>query len=519
MVDPAILEKYTDSVYGYALRRTYTRDEADELSQEILLTALRSLPTLRDESRLDGWFWGVAENVTRTFRRYQGRRRAMYAFDVPEMWVDSIAEMEEKHEYEELCARLRMRITRLSALYRDILILYYYDGLSTKQIAHRLEIPEGTVTWRLAEGRRKLKKECETMNETALHPVKMKLDIYGSGDYGFQNIPFPYEYISDALSQNVLYHAYEKPRSAEELADLCGVPAYYIEDCLANLKKRNAVITTPGGKVQTDFVIWTDKYAIFFEENLPGAAAPVADRMCEAIRVLARDAQQIPFWRAEKSEAEMLYLCGMLAFQYLEKKLCVLPYPPIPLNYDGFPWRYIADMGSGKHRRGGTGIQCSANLGSRGSYAHYVFTYTGFRFRKMMLDTHINVCEDLLHTGRTAFAEDAAAAIENGNIIRREDGTLFVPVPAFTREQKQALDALTDTYLMPLAGEFSENVKRFADGYGKLFPKHLFDDACRLSRGCIGAFYEYFCIWGREKGILPQIPPDSVCEVLIQHEK
>ena len=35
MVDPAILEKYTDSVYGYALRRTYTRDEADELSQEI----------------------------------------------------------------------------------------------------------------------------------------------------------------------------------------------------------------------------------------------------------------------------------------------------------------------------------------------------------------------------------------------------------------------------------------------------------------------------------------------------
>ncbi len=517
MTDPAILEKYVDSVYGYAIRRTYTRDEADELSQEILLTALRSLPTLREESRLDGWFWGVAENVTRTFRRHQGRQRAMFAFDVPEMWVDSIAEVEEMHEHEELCARLRMRIARLSALYRDILILHYYDGLSTKQIAHRLAIPEGTVTWRLAEGRRKLKKECENMNETALYPVKMKLDIYGSGDYGFNNIPFPNEYISDALSQNVLYHAYEKPKSAEELADLCGVPAYYVEDCLRNLQNRNAVITTPGGKVQTDFIIWTDKYAVYFEENLEKSAAPVAEQMCGAIRALAQEAREIPYYRAEKSEAELLYLCGILTFRYWESVHSTLPYPEIPENYDGFRWRYAAYKESGKHRRGGIGVQCSCNLGSRGSFAHYVFTYAGFRWKPMMIDTYINVCEDLLTAGRTEYGEHAAQAIERGDILRREDGTLFVPIPAFTREQKTQFDALAEKHLAPLTEEFNRIVTRFTDGYSNLFPKHLCDDARRMSRGCIGAFYEYFCIYGRERGILPPLPPDSVCEVLIQN--
>ena len=52
----------------------------------------------------------------------------------------------------------------LSALYRDIIVLFYFDGLSTKQISEKLNIPEGTITWRLSEARKKLKKECDTMN-------------------------------------------------------------------------------------------------------------------------------------------------------------------------------------------------------------------------------------------------------------------------------------------------------------------------------------------------------------------
>ena len=71
----------------------------------------------------------------------------------------------------------------LSEIYRNIIILYYYDGLSTKEIADKLNIPEGTVTWRLSVGRKKLKKEFDDMNETALRPVRMNIGIYGNGDY------------------------------------------------------------------------------------------------------------------------------------------------------------------------------------------------------------------------------------------------------------------------------------------------------------------------------------------------
>ena len=47
------IESCIEKVYGYAVKRTYSREEADELAQEILFTAVRELPGLRDESRFE----------------------------------------------------------------------------------------------------------------------------------------------------------------------------------------------------------------------------------------------------------------------------------------------------------------------------------------------------------------------------------------------------------------------------------------------------------------------------------
>lgn len=69
MMQGAVLEEYADRVYAYAVKKTYTREEAEELSQEILYTAVKELPRLRDESRFEPWLWGIARNVERSFRR------------------------------------------------------------------------------------------------------------------------------------------------------------------------------------------------------------------------------------------------------------------------------------------------------------------------------------------------------------------------------------------------------------------------------------------------------------------
>ena len=62
MMKPDVIEGYIEKVYGYAFKNTYSREEADELTQEILFTVVRELPKLRDESKFEPWLWGVAAN-------------------------------------------------------------------------------------------------------------------------------------------------------------------------------------------------------------------------------------------------------------------------------------------------------------------------------------------------------------------------------------------------------------------------------------------------------------------------
>lgn len=529
------IAEYVEKVYAYAVKRTYSREEADELSQEILFTVVKELPKLKDESRFEPWLWGVAENVTRSFRRKQGRQRAMYSYDFPEDWFEQPADDEsEVQENEELYGLLRGKISRLSAMYRDIIILHYYDGLSTKQISERLGIPEGTVTWRLSEARKKLKKECKDMEESALRPIKMRIDIYGNGNFDGKERPFPDVYISDALSQNILYYCYEQPKGVEELAKLCGVPAYYVEERLANLVKREAVIEPVKGKYQTNFIIRSDKYGIYCEENAEAALLPVYEKIMEALRGIAKEAGEIDFYKAEKSEADLFYLYGVMAFEYMRAYYYDNPFPEIKEKYDGFRWNYVASMESGAHPEISVGVNRCGNMDGR--YMHTVFSwFGGFAYRDMMWDKYIDACEKILQDGgngrgntlcpaKELETEDetrdaVALAISDGYILRKEDGSLFVTMPAFTKAQKKQFDEIAEKYLAPIREEYTECVNKFLAGYMKLFPKRLEADAGYMCSHMFFSMYRVIIAMAQRNGEIEKPTPGSFCDVMVQYRE
>ncbi|MBQ8163477.1 MAG: RNA polymerase sigma factor [Clostridia bacterium] len=513
-----IIDSYIEKVYGYAANHTYSRDEADELSQEILFTAVRELPKLRDESKFEPWLWGVAGNVTKRFRRHMGKQRAMYSYDMPEnlFYEDDFTDDGEEALYD----HLRTKISMLSAIYRDIIILYYYDSLSVKQISEKLSIPEGTVTWRLSEARKKLKKECTDMKESVLRPKKMNIDIYGNGNYNGKTIPFPSVYIDDSLSQNILYYCYEEAQSIEELSKLCGVPAYYIEERIDNLLNREAIIEVVKGKYQTDFIIFSDKYGIYCEENAEKSLMPIMNDIMCALEDIANEAESIDFYKADKSKEDMFYLYGAMAFAYASEKYCKLPYPWFKKKYDGNEWNYIGNMETGKHKRIGVGIQMCANLGSDGVFNHTVYnSIPGIKYRQMMYDNYINACEDLLYKGSCADVDSVANAIKDGYIIKREDGSFFVTTPSFTIEQTQQFEKIADKYLSPIMPEYSDIVNNFIQGYKKLFPKHLNDDADRLCQNMFLGMYSVIIEHAQKTGKIKAPSQNCYCDVITQFKK
>lgn len=516
-MDGRVLEQYVDKVYGYAVKRTYSREEAEDLSQEILFTALRELPKLRDDSRFDPWLWNLAGNVTKSFRRFMGKQRAMYSYDALE---DFSQEPESDEDTEELYASLRTKIAMLSELYRNILILHYYDGLSTKQISDRLSIPEGTVTWRLSEGRKKLKKECMNMEETTLRPIHLDIHINGGGNYGGPVSPLPYVYINDALSQNILYHCYESPKTVEELAKICGVPAYYIEDSLRNLIYRGAVSELSKGKYRTEFIIYSDKVGEYGEKN-GGLFLPVMDEFIASMNALTDDTEELNIYTAGKSREELTYLYGMMALEHLSKKHNPVVFTEYPLRYDGFRWSYFAHLLTGQNGAiRGLGREAGANLGSRGTYQHNSWHFGGFSYRRMMFDNEINVCEDILCHREITDKDSAASAIQEGFAARKQDGELTVLIPSFTKEQYEAFIVLAEKNFAHVIGRYSDSVAKYVEGYKKLFPAHLEED---VTRACHYMFLTLYateiCGTAQQKGLLAVPAQGSVCDVMIQFKK
>ncbi len=478
MISPKVLEEYVERVYGYAVRRTYTRDEADDLSQEILLTVLRKLPNIRDEQSFEPFLWGIAENVTKTFRRHQGRQRAMFVYDMPEeLSLDDKYSVEDEEEAE----NLRRKIAMLSAIYRDIIVLYYYDGLSTKEIARRLGIPEGTVTWRLSAGREKLRKEINNMRESALKPNRsFYIGIYGSGEYDDEyGKPFPSEFISDALSKQIIWNCRETPQSVESLADTLGVPAYYIEDSIKNLLNRRAVIEQPQGKYLADIIILTDS-AAEYDINSRELVRPIADRLIEALGTVADKAVELGHYTARKTKEQLIYAYSLKATRIAFSDISV-DYPPIEPNYDGYRWRYIGRSENEKHYSG-IGFHGVGGDGHLLGLSWTNWRAEGlFNFGIMPQVQWLDAARKLTVGAEQTNSEDFTKAIECGIIRKDENGSFYSNIPYLNREEYGRFCEIAHGALDPLRESVAEISKKYADGYIRLFPKHLNKDAMRFA--------------------------------------
>ena len=169
-MDNKELEKiYNDtyrSVYWTAMSLLKNEDEAQDIVQETFVTLIDSYDTLKDKDKVAPWLKKIAANKSLDRLRRTKTINAEDDFfeDVeaqPEDFLpESMIESDEKR-------RIIMDIIEnaLSDDIRRTLILFYYDEMTTKEIASLLGIPQGTVLWRLNYAKKKIKKEVEKYEE------------------------------------------------------------------------------------------------------------------------------------------------------------------------------------------------------------------------------------------------------------------------------------------------------------------------------------------------------------------
>lgn len=222
-----IITEYLKPVFGFALKRSKSIHDAEDLSQDIILKAYRAL-LLRDDIEDAGKFiWTVAHNALANYYRDASKNAVGISLDM-------IAEAEDPTDLfsddtdGETVKRLQSEIAYLSKLQRRIVIAYYYENRKQADIADELGIPPGTVKWHLFEAKKELKRGMEKMresNELKFNPVKFKM-VGINGSTGNQPM---FDYLRSALSQNICYDVRNEAKSVAEIADDLGVSPVYIE--------------------------------------------------------------------------------------------------------------------------------------------------------------------------------------------------------------------------------------------------------------------------------------------------
>jgi RNA polymerase sigma-70 factor (ECF subfamily) len=133
--------------------------DAEEATQDALLAALRRLDTYRGEAALSTWLYAITINICRNRLRARQRqariRQIVQALTMP---IDDLPDPPENQVIQQEAEDgLWSAVNALDEKHRLPVILRYYHDCSVGEIAHMLDIPEGTVHSRLNKARHKLK--------------------------------------------------------------------------------------------------------------------------------------------------------------------------------------------------------------------------------------------------------------------------------------------------------------------------------------------------------------------------
>jgi len=145
--------QYTERLVRLAY--TYVRDQAtaEDCVQDAFLKAYKSMSQLKNKDDPFPWLVRIVINECRSFHR-KGWREIVTSV-LPEATRGSAEETVLRRTRDE---DLRNAVLSLPEKYRLPLILFYFEGLSSHDVAEILDTNNGTVRTRLNRGREKLRK-------------------------------------------------------------------------------------------------------------------------------------------------------------------------------------------------------------------------------------------------------------------------------------------------------------------------------------------------------------------------
>ena len=139
-----------DAAYRFAYTYAKNKEDAEDILNESVVKALRSINSLRDPEKIKPWFYRIIANTALT--HIKSRQKIVYLEYEDMENLDSVTDDYSNLNFNEL-------IEKLDPKYKSIIVLRFFENMTIQEVASVLDLNENTVKTRLYKALKMLRVE------------------------------------------------------------------------------------------------------------------------------------------------------------------------------------------------------------------------------------------------------------------------------------------------------------------------------------------------------------------------
>lgn len=144
-----VIEEYSNMVYRIAIMKVKTKEEAEDIYQEVFFKLSQKMPKFKSEEHKKAWLIRVTINISNNYLK--------------SAWKRKVIELDENMQAKEVddISNVYSEVSKLPEDYKIVIYLYYYEGYKVSEISNILEKNENTIKTWLSRARELLRQKLE----------------------------------------------------------------------------------------------------------------------------------------------------------------------------------------------------------------------------------------------------------------------------------------------------------------------------------------------------------------------
>lgn len=160
-----LVERYEEKLLRYGKKFLSNPENIADVVQDVFVKVFQNIKSFDPSQKFSPWIYRIAHNTYVNVLK-KNSRIPIHLFDFDELLSHTVVEdpLVREREQKEIKEIVDRGMEKLTPQYREIIVLYFLEELSYKEISEILRIPIGTVGIRLLRAKESLRKVYANMN-------------------------------------------------------------------------------------------------------------------------------------------------------------------------------------------------------------------------------------------------------------------------------------------------------------------------------------------------------------------